>query len=39
MRKGPVELIVPRNNPINALTMYDIVKAAGLTVEQFRDLL
>ena len=39
MGKGAIEVVVPRNNPINALTMYDIVKSAGLTAEQFRKLL
>ena len=39
MQRGSVEVTVPRNNPINSHTMYDIVKSAGLTVEQFRDLL
>jgi predicted RNA binding protein YcfA (HicA-like mRNA interferase family) len=32
-------LIVPRNNPINAFTMADIVRAAGLSIEEFRELL
>ncbi len=39
MTKGPLEVIVPRNNPINSFTMFNIVKDAGLTVEQFRKLL
>jgi hypothetical protein len=39
MEKGPLEVIVPRNNPVNAFTMFGIVKDAGLTVEQFRKLL
>ena len=30
---------VPRNNPVNAHTMGRIVRDAGLTVEQFRELL
>ena len=29
----------PRQNPINAITMGGIVRDAGLTVEQFRELL
>jgi predicted RNA binding protein YcfA (HicA-like mRNA interferase family) len=32
-------LTIPRHNPVNAFTMGGIVKDAGLTVEQFRDLL
>jgi predicted RNA binding protein YcfA (HicA-like mRNA interferase family) len=39
MKNGALEVIVPRNNPINAYTMFGIVKDAGLTVEQFRKLL
>ena len=37
--KGSVSLPIPRHNPINALTMGDIAKAAGLTPEEFRRLL
>ena len=32
-------LTIPRHNPVNALTMGGIVRDAGLTVEEFRDLL
>lgn len=32
-------LTIPRHNPVNADTMGGIVRDAGLTVEQFRDLL
>lgn len=32
-------LTIPRANPINAFTMGGIVRDAGLTVEEFRDLL
>jgi hypothetical protein len=32
-------ITIPRHNPVNALTMGGIVKDAGLTVEQFRQLL
>ncbi len=32
-------LTVPRHNPVNAFTMGGIVRDAGLTVEQFRELL
>ncbi len=39
MVKGPLEVIVPRNNPINSFTMFAIVKDAGLTVDEFRKLL
>jgi hypothetical protein len=39
MSNGKIRLIVPRHNPINALTMGSIAKDAGLTPEQFRELL
>jgi len=32
-------LTIPRHNPINAITMGGIVHDAGLTVEQFKELL
>jgi hypothetical protein len=30
---------IPRHSPVNAFTMGGIARDAGLTVEQFRDLL
>ena len=39
MSNGQVRLIIPRGNPIHAITMGGIAKAAGLTPEQFRELL
>lgn len=39
MSNGSITLVIPRANPINAFTMFGIVKDAGLTVEQFRELL
>ena len=39
MTDGTRILTIPRNNPINAYTMAGIVRDAGLTIEQFRDLL
>jgi len=36
---GKTRLIIPRHNPINAITMGHIAKAAGLSPEQFRALL
>ena len=39
MTDGMRILTVPRNNPVNAFTMGGIVKDAGLTVEEFRNLL
>ncbi|MFM2310997.1 MAG: hypothetical protein RLZZ04_273 [Cyanobacteriota bacterium] len=32
-------IIIPRTNPINAYTMAGIVKDAGLTIEEFKQLL
>lgn len=39
MSDGIHTAIIPRQNPIDPYTMGDIVIQAGLTVEQFRDLL
>ena len=39
MSNGVMRVHIPRNNPIKAVTMGAIVTKAGLTVEQFRELL
>lgn len=39
MTNGKKRLVIPRHNPINALTMGSIAKDAGLSPEQFRALL
>jgi predicted RNA binding protein YcfA (HicA-like mRNA interferase family) len=39
MTDGVRILTIPRHNPVNAYTMGGIVRDAGLTVKQFRDLL
>jgi hypothetical protein len=39
MTNGQRILTIPRNNPINAFTMGGLVRDAGLTVAQFRELL
>ncbi len=39
MGNGSRILTIPRHNPVNAITMGGIVRDAGLSVEQFRDLL
>jgi predicted RNA binding protein YcfA (HicA-like mRNA interferase family) len=39
MSKGAVKVVVPRNNPVDAYTMAGIVRAAGLTIEEFKELL
>lgn len=39
MSDGTRILTVPRHNPVNAFTMGGIVRDAGLTTEEFRQLL
>lgn len=39
MTDGVRVLTIPRHNPVNAVTMGVIVRAAGLTVDKFRELL
>lgn len=39
MSNGSQTLVIPRHNPINANTMASIVRDAGLTNEEFRNLL
>lgn len=39
MSNGHRILTIPRHNPVNAITMAGIVRDAGLTIEQFRQLL
>ena len=39
MARGDVSLVIPRHNPINAMTMGAIAKKAGLTPDEFRRLL
>ena len=39
MGKGTEALPIPRHNPINAITMGAIAKAAGLSPEQFCELI
>jgi predicted RNA binding protein YcfA (HicA-like mRNA interferase family) len=39
MSDGVRILTIPRHNPINAFTMGGIVRDAGLTIEEFRELL
>jgi predicted RNA binding protein YcfA (HicA-like mRNA interferase family) len=39
MSNGRVRLTVPRHNPINAFTMADLARDAGLNPEQFRELM
>jgi hypothetical protein len=39
MTNGERILIIPRHNPINAITMGRIVRSPGLTNDEFRKLL
>lgn len=39
MSDGQRRLTIPRHNPVNAITMGAIAGDAGLSPEQFRDLL
>ena len=39
MSNGARILTIPRHNPVNAFTLGGVVRDAGLTVEQFRELL
>jgi predicted RNA binding protein YcfA (HicA-like mRNA interferase family) len=39
MTNGKRKISIPRNNPINALTMAAIVRDAGLTLDEFRHFL
>ncbi len=39
MSDGVRFLTIPRSNPINAFTMGGIIRDAGLTTEEFRELL
>jgi len=39
LSNGPLKVVVPRNNPVDAYTMAAIVRDAGLTIEEFKELL
>ena len=39
MSNGKIRLVIPRHNPIHAITMGGIAKTAGLTPDEFRRLL
>ena len=39
MSNGTRILVIPRHNPVNAITMGGIARDAGMTVDQFRKLL
>lgn len=39
MTNGNRIITIPRANPVNAYTMSGIIKDAGLTIEEFKELL
>ena len=39
MTNGHLTLTIPRHNPVNAITMGNIIRDAGLSIEEFRKLL
>ena len=39
MTDGTRKVVIPRSNPVNAITMAGIVINAGLTLDEFRRLL
>ncbi len=39
MRRSERRIVIPRGKPINAFTMGGIVRDAGMTIEEFRQLL
>jgi predicted RNA binding protein YcfA (HicA-like mRNA interferase family) len=39
MSKGSIHVVVPLNNPVDAYTMAAIVRDAGMSIEQFKELL
>jgi predicted RNA binding protein YcfA (HicA-like mRNA interferase family) len=39
MSDGERKVVIPRHDPVNAITMGGIARAAGLTVDEFRELL
>jgi predicted RNA binding protein YcfA (HicA-like mRNA interferase family) len=39
MSDGHRVIVIPRHNPVNAITMGVIVRDAGLSPQEFRDLL
>jgi len=39
LSKCPIKVVVPRNNPVDAYTMAAIVRDAGMTIDEFKELL
>lgn len=38
MRRGQSLLVIPRHNPIKPIVMGELIKSAGLSVEEFKRL-
>jgi predicted RNA binding protein YcfA (HicA-like mRNA interferase family) len=39
MTDGSRIVTIPRHNPVNATTLWNVVRAAGLSIDEFRQLL
>lgn len=39
MAKGQFRVSIPRHNPIDAVTMGSIIRQAGMSIDEFRELL
>jgi predicted RNA binding protein YcfA (HicA-like mRNA interferase family) len=39
MSKGAIHVVIPRNNPVDAYTMAAIVRDAGMSIDEFKELL
>jgi hypothetical protein len=39
MKRGESILVIPRQNPIKPYTMGELVRASGMTTDEFKDLL
>jgi hypothetical protein len=39
MSNGALKVVIPRNNPVDAYTMAAIVRDAGMTIDEFKELL
>ena len=39
MARGNRMIVIPRHNPVQALTMGSIVREAGLSIQEFKELL
>lgn len=39
MSRGARKVVIPRNNPVDAYTMAAIIRDAGMTISDFKELL